>query len=84
MMVIVIKKQNEQKCVIKRRLKFNDYKNCLLNDEMLLKSQQRLKSQADKVYTEKVSKIALSGNNDKRLQTFDIITIYGYKHWESM
>ena len=80
MMVIVIKKQNEQKCVIKRRLKFNDYKNCLLNDEMLLKSQQRLKSQADKVYTEKVSKIALSGNNDKRLQTFDIITTYGYKH----
>ena len=84
MMVIVIKKQNEQKCVIKRRLKFNDYKNCLLNDEMLLKSQQRLKSQADKVYTEKVSKIVLSGNNDKRLQTFDIITTYGYKHWESM
>ena len=84
MMVIVIEKQNEQKCVIKRRLKFNDYKNCLLNDEMLLKSQQRLKSQADKVYTEKVSKIALSGNNDKRLQTFDIITTYGYKHWESM
>ena len=84
MMVIVIKKQNEQKCVIKRRLKFDDYKNCLLNDEMLLKSQQRLKSQADKVYTEKVSKIALSGNNDKRLQTFDIITTYGYKHWESM
>ena len=80
MMVIVIKKQNEQKCVIKRRLKFDDYKNCLLNDEMLLKSQQRLKSQADKVYTEKVSKIALSGNNDKRLQTFDIITTYGYKH----
>ena len=80
MMVIVIKKQNEQKCVIKRRLKFNDYKNCLLNDEMLLKSQQRLKSQADKVYTEKVSKIVLSGNNDKRLQTFDIITTYGYKH----
>ena len=77
---MVIKKQNEQKCVIKRRLKFNDYKNCLLNDEMLLKSQQRLKSQADKVYTEKVSKIALSGNNDKRLQTFDIITTYGYKH----
>ena len=80
MMVIVIKKQNEQKCVIKRRLKFDDYKNCLLNDEMLLKSQQRLKSQGDKVYTEKVSKIALSGNNDKRLQTFDIITTYGYKH----
>ena len=80
MMVIVIKKQNEQKCVIKGRLKFNDYKNCLLNDEMLLKSQQRLKSQADKVYTEKVSKIPLSGNNDKRLQTFDIITTYGYKH----
>ena len=25
------------KCVIERRLKFNDYKNCLLNNEVILK-----------------------------------------------
>ena len=30
-----------RKCVIKRMIKFNDYKNCLLKDEVILKSQQR-------------------------------------------
>ena len=30
-----------KKCVIKKMIKFNDYKKCLLNDEVILKSQQR-------------------------------------------
>ena len=30
-----------KKCIIKRMIKFNDYKNCLLKDEVILKSQQR-------------------------------------------
>ena len=30
------------------------------------------------VYTEKISKISLSSNDDKRLQTFDRITSYPY------
>ena len=30
------------------------------------------------VYTEEINKIALSSNNDKRLQTFDNITTYPY------
>ena len=38
--------------VIKRILKFNDYKNCLLNNEIILKSQQRFKSELHNVYTE--------------------------------
>ena len=54
-----------KKCVIKRRLKFNDYKDCLLNNEIMLKSQQRFKNEAHNVYTEKVNKIALSSNDDK-------------------
>ena len=33
-----------KKCVIKRMIKFNDYKNCLLKDEVILKSQQRFVS----------------------------------------
>ena len=65
-------------CVIKRRLKFNDYKNCLLNNEIILKSQQRFKSERHDAYTEEVNKIALTSNNDKRLQTFDRITSYPY------
>ena len=38
------------------------------------KSQQRFKSEKHDVYTEEVNKIALSSNDDKRLQTFDRIT----------
>ena len=34
-----------QKCVTKRRLKFNDYKDCVLNNEIVLKSRQRFKSE---------------------------------------
>ena len=59
-------------------LKFNDYKDCLLNNKIVLKSQQRFKSERHYVYTEEVNKIALSNNDDKRLQTFDKITSYPY------
>ena len=38
------KAKGTKTCVIKRRLKFNDYKDCLLNNEIILKSQQRFKS----------------------------------------
>ena len=32
------KAKGTKKCVIKRRLKFNDYKYCLLNNKIILKS----------------------------------------------
>ena len=70
------KAKGTKKCVIKRRLIFNDYKYCFLNNEIILKSQQRLKSERHNVYTEEVSKIALNSNDDKRLQTFGRITSY--------
>ena len=69
------KAKGTKKCVIKRILKLNDYKDCLLNIEIKLKSQQ---SEAHNVYTEEVNEIGLSSNDDKRLETFDIITSYPY------
>ena len=72
------KAKETKKCVLKRRLKFSDYKDCLLNNQIILKSQQRFKSEKLDVYTEEVNKIALSSNDDKRLQTFDRITSYPY------
>ena len=59
-------------------LKFYDYKYCLKNITAIFKSQQRFKSKKHDVYTEEVNKIALSSNDDKRLQTFDGITSYPY------
>ena len=69
-------KEQKKKCVSKRIFKFNDYKNCLLNNKIILKSQQRLKNEAHNLYNEEIKKIALSSNNDKRFQTFDKITSY--------
>ena len=41
--------------------------------------QQRFKSKRHNVYTEDVNKIALSSNDNKRLQTYDRITSYPYR-----
>ena len=49
-----------KKYVIKIMIKFDDYKNCLLNSEVILKSQQRFISKGYDVYTENINKIALS------------------------
>ena len=56
---------------------FENYKDYLLNGEVILKSQQRFKGDHHILYTE-VNKIALSSNDDKRLQTFDGIEAYPY------
>ena len=48
------KAKGTKKCVIKKMIKFNDYKKCLLNDELILKSQQRFVSKKRDVYTMKI------------------------------
>ena len=75
------KAKGTKKCVIKKMIKFNDYKKCLLNDEVIFKSQQRFISKKHDVYTENINKIALSNNDDKRTVSLDKITsyLYGYK-----
>ena len=84
-----VKKAKETKnCVKKRKLMFENYKDCLFNGEVILNSQQRFKSDHHKVYTKEVNKIVLSSNDDKRSQTFDGIETYPYgtnvfKVWES-
>ena len=72
------KAKETKKCVIKRMIKFNDYKNCLLKDEVILKSQQRFISKKHNLYTENINKIALSNNDDKRTVSSDKITSYPY------
>ena len=53
-----------------------NYKDCLFNDKIILQLQQGFRSDNHEVYTKNVNKIALSSNDDKRLQTFDEITTY--------
>ena len=74
--VINKKAKGTKKCVIKLKLILKNYKDCLFNNETILRPQQRFKSYHHKVYTEEVNKIALSSDDDKRIQTFDGIEIY--------
>ena len=67
-----------KKRVLKRELMFKNYKDCQSNIEIILKSQERFKSDHHNVYVEKINKMALSSNDDKRLQTFDKIKTYLY------
>ena len=67
------KAKGTKKCVIKRRLKFSNYKDCLLDNEIILKSQQRFKSERHDVYTEEINKILV--NHEA------IMMIKDYKLW---
>ena len=67
-----------KKCVIKKMIEFDDYKKCLLNDKVILKSQQRFISNKHDVYTEDVNKIALSNDDDERIVSPDNISSYPY------
>ena len=72
------KAKGTKKCIIKRELMFENYKDSLFNDKIILKSQQRFRSDRHRVYTEDVNKIVLSSNDDKRLQRFNKATTYPY------
>ena len=74
------KAKGTKKCIIKKMIKFDDYKKCLLNDKVILKSQQRCVSTKHDVYTENVNKIALSKHDDKRIIPSDKITSYPYSY----
>ena len=51
------KAKGTKKCVVRKMLRFSDYKNCLMNNGKDLKSQQRFKSENHTVYTENINKI---------------------------
>ena len=48
----------------------------MFNDKIILKSQQVFRSDHHNVYTVEINKIALSSNDDKRLQTLGRVTTY--------
>ena len=56
----------------------------MFNNKTAYRSQERFKSYYHDVYTEEVNKIALSSDDDKRLQTSDRITTYPYGTSEMM
>ena len=54
------------------------HKQFIRNNKSILKIQQRLKSVRNNVFTEETNKIALSSNDDKKMQSIDSIETYAY------
>ena len=73
-----IKAKGTKKCVIKEKIMFENYKDCLFNNKTVYRSQKKFRSYYYNVYTEEVHKIALSSNDDKGLQISGKITAYPY------
>ena len=48
------------------------------SNKLILKTQQRFKSERHNIFTEEIKKIALCSNDDKRMQSIDSIEIYVY------
>ena len=76
MMVELIKTLTEKKCLTRRRLDFKEHKKCSQDNEIILKSFKRFKSEVHNVFTEEVNKVAINSNDDKKLQTFDEMKLY--------
>ena len=101
------KAKGTKKCVIKRKLNLENYKNCLeatelenkknylkkikltlivlknhkeftKNNKSILKTLQRFKSERHNVFTQEIDKIALSLNDEKRMQSVDSIETYAF------
>ena len=58
---------------------FQNFKDCLLNNKTVYRSQERFKNYNRDVHTEEVNKIALSNNHDQRIQTVDGVETYPYR-----
>ena len=50
-----------------------DKKEFIIKNRLILKAQQRLKSEKRNVFTEEINKIALSSNDDKIIQSIDSV-----------
>ena len=48
------------------------------NNKVILKTQQRFKNKRHNVFTEEINKIVLSSNDDKRMQSIDLIEACAY------
>ena len=56
-----------------------DQKEFIKNNKLGLKTQQRFRSQKHNVFAEEISCIALSSNDDKRMQPFDLTETDAYE-----
>ena len=70
------KAKGTKKCVIKCRLMFENYKDCLFNEKTIFKKQY---SYCNDMHTEEINKVVLSSNDNKRVQVSNKVTAFPHK-----
>ena len=84
---LTLEDKEEKKCkgikksVVKNKITFNDYKDCLFNNSILLQEQYGIRSYDHQVYTEKQNKVALTPFDDKRHILDDGVNTLAWGHY---
>ena len=79
-------KKEEKKCkgvkksVINKTITFNDYKTCLFSGEKQYRQMLTFRTRKHEIFTEEINKVALSGDDDKRIILSDKIHTLAYGH----
>ena len=72
-----------KKSVIKREIRFADYKRCLLEGINIYKSQLLFRSDKHEIKTLEVNKLAINSQDDKRIWR-DLIDSYAMGHYKTI
>ena len=81
--------KEEKKCkgikknVIRNKITHEDYKNCLFQAKTKLTKMNVIRSRAHNIYTEKINKVALSCEDDKRYILEDGVHTLALGHFKS-
>ena len=71
-----------KKCVVKKTITFDDYKDCLFEGRNFYKSQLLFRSNKHEIRTLEVNKLALNSQDDKRI-SIDGIASYAMGHYKT-
>ena len=72
-----------KKPTVKNKITFEDYKECNFSGKKQRRTMNVIRSYGHEIYTEKVNKIALSADDDKRIILEDKINTHSYGHYST-
>ena len=75
--------ENNINNIEKNKIDVDNLKEFTKNNQLILKTQQRLENEKHNVFTEEINKMALSLNDDKRVQSIDLIETFDrFSKWK--
>ena len=72
-----------KKAVVRKSINFEDYKKCLLDGQEIHRTMNIIRSHQHEVYSERINKVALSREDDKRIILKDGIHTLAHGHYQA-